>query len=540
MASETVVIEVQANFRDNASQGVQKASSSVDRFIEKLRRAKTQTDRLGSTTSRPKIEVMDKATSTIHKITSGLQTIGGKSVRASVRILDLATAPLRTIKNALFSIKGLVATVGAAMATGFVANKALMQPINVADQYTSAKIGFQTLLGEQQGQTMMDNLDKFAKATPFNTSQVIANAQKMLGMGWKSSDIIDDMKTIGDAAAATGKGEEGLSRIVLALSQIKTKGKLSTEELNQLAEAGIRAKGYLAEGLGYGTGDNALMALSKDLEGGNIGAEAAIKAIMQGLKEYNGMMDKTANETVSGLKSQIEDAFEINIIRRWGQGLQDGAKRGFGSIVSLLDASEDGLKKVGDMLFDIGSELSNWAADKVQASIEKIIKLTERADFQDASIFGKGKIIWDEIIAQPFGEWWDSKGLPFFAEKMESAGESIGKGLSTMIKGILGLGSTDSDLAGQATTIGGSFAQGFVKGFDSEGVSDSITKAFKRALSALFSGNWLSNLLLGALTIKGLNLASGAIIGAKNLWYGSEIAGGGAGAIRAANAMGIA
>ena len=85
----------------------------------------------------------------------------------------------------------------------------------------------------------------------------------MIAMGWNAEDIIKDMETIGDAAAATGKGDEGLGRIILALSQIKSKGKLSTEELNQLAEAGISAKRYLAEGLGYGTGDTGVAKLGK-------------------------------------------------------------------------------------------------------------------------------------------------------------------------------------------------------------------------------------------------------------------------------------
>ena len=88
--------------------------------------------------------------------------------------------------------------------------------------------------------------------------------------------------------------------------------------------------------------------------------------ILEGMKEFDGMMDKTANETVSGLWSQIEDTFEINVFRRWGQGLQDGAKKGFGSIVDLLDSSEDALKKFGDMLYDIGKEISNWGADKLE------------------------------------------------------------------------------------------------------------------------------------------------------------------------------
>lgn len=364
MAAETITIDVLIQSKNQTSAGMNQAKQSADKFTESVKKSKREMDRLNGSSAKPRISIDDRAVSTLTKISSGLKSIGGKTVRAGVKVIDYATRPLRAIKNALFSVKGLVAAIG----TGLAANKLLMEPINLADQYSSAKIGFSTLLGETQGQKMMDDLDKFAKETPFKTSNTISQAQKMIAMGWDAKDIVKDMTTIGDAAAATGKGDEGLQRIVLALSQIKSKGKLSTEELNQLAEAGISAKRYLAEGLGYGSGDAGLAALSKDLQKGAIGADAAIQAIMNGMKEYQGMMETTANETVEGLKSQLEDTFEINIARRWGQGLQDGAKRGLGSVLELLNRSEGSLEKFGDTVYEIGQNLSNWAADKLEGT----------------------------------------------------------------------------------------------------------------------------------------------------------------------------
>lgn len=174
------------------------------------------------------LELKDSdALRTLDKMSNGLMSLTRKTFRVPIKILDYATRPLRAVKNALFSIKGLVAAITA----GFAAKQFVLNPINVADAYSSAKISFSTLLGESQGQKMMDDLDQFAKATPFNTTNVIGNAQKMLAMGWEAENIIEDMEIIGNAAAATGKLDTGLESIVRALSQIKTKGRLSTEEL---------------------------------------------------------------------------------------------------------------------------------------------------------------------------------------------------------------------------------------------------------------------------------------------------------------------
>lgn len=529
--ADTIEIDVVLNLHDNTSGGLDSARHDVDRFTDSVRRSQQMADRLRQPVH---VSVVDRATQTLSRIVNTARSITGKTWRAGVRVVDYATAPLRKIKNLLFNIKTLALAIGA----GFIGKQIISKPISLADQYSSAKIGFSTLLGDKKGQQMMDNLDKFAKETPFKTSNTIAQAQKLLAMGWEAKNIVRDMRTIGDAAAATGKGDEGLNRIALALAQIKSKGKLSTEELNQLAEAGISAKRYIAEGLGYGSGDAGLAKMSKDLEKGAIGSEKALGAILKGMKEYKGMMDKTANETVEGLKSQIEDTFEINVFRKWGQGLQDGAKKGFGSIVDFLNKNEYRLSKFGDKLKRIGKELSNWSAGKLEGLLDKAMKLTERADFKDASLFGKIKIAWDDLIAKPFGEWWDSTGYPWMVKKMGNFGEGLGKGLSDILKGFLGI--FDSSATKDASSIGSSFAVGFAKGFDAKGIVKAFASAFKSGLTGLFKGNWISALFTGYMSLK---IASGIVKGlnmGKAIWLGQAAVGGAGGAGGAAAAAGEA
>lgn len=516
MAAETVVIDIVTNFKDSAGSGFEREKKSVDDYEKSIEKLKSQIKKLTNDRAVAKVDVEDKATSKLNKISSFLKGMKDKAISFPIKAIDKATAPIKSITNKIFSLKTLIAGI----ASGVAIKKTILDPIGLADSYSGAKIGFSTLLGESGGQQLMDQLDQFAKATPFKTSNTIQQAQRMIAMGWDAENIVADMTTIGDAAAATGKGDEGLQRIVTALAQIKSKGKLSTEELNQLAEAGISAKRYLAEGLGYGSGDAGIMKLSEDLQKGAIGSEQAIQALMKGMKEYQGMMDQTANETVEGLKSQIEDTFEINIFRRWGQGLQEGAKKGLGSIVELLDKSEAGLQKVGDFLEELGSDLSNLAADKLESVINKIMEVSDSTEFQNADLFGKAKIMWDEVIAEPFGSWWDSTGQPYFVEKMGNLGEGLGSGLSNIIKGLLGFNDEAGDIADDAVTMGGSFAKGFLEGFDGAGIwkalkeciSNAFSDAFKAITGSGDGSSYLSAALLGYLGIKG----GKAILGGAN------------------------
>lgn len=471
-----------------------KATAKIDKVLNKVKR-------FAGNKYEAFIGLKDsKALSTLNSMSNKMRSFTGKTWSAVLRIKDTFTAPLTRLQNMLFNVKNLIAGIAVAWAS----SKIFGQSINVADAYSSAKISFSTLLGASQGQQMMDDLDEFAAATPFNTSNVISNAQKMLAMGWDAEDIIGDMEIIGNAAAATGKLDEGLESIVRAMSQIKTKGRLSTEELNQLAEAGISAKAMLAEQLGYGTGDTGIAKMTEDLEDGKIASDKAIAALLAGMQKYDGMMESMANETVEGLKSQIEDAFEINIVRKWGQGLQDGAKRGLGTVVSLLDEAEEGMAEFGDTLYDAGAALSNWGADKLENAIERIAEITGSYEFQKASLGEKAKMLWNGVIVDPLKEWWEGGGREKTAETAGEIGGWMGKTITAGLLAIFGMTDIlDEETMAQLGESGGmsiaqSFAQGFKENFDGSAITDAFVDAISDVWNAL---PWWAKMLIGGYAV---------------------------------------
>jgi len=461
----TWLIDIVARFNNQAGQGVNSASNDVDRLNKKLKDTK---------------ESGEKADGAIKKIAQSAASLARKAITLPIRVIDYATRPIRGLLNYALSLKGILT----GLVMGEMGNKLIGNPLGLADQYSSAFIGFETLFKSQEkARQMMDDLDEFARTTPFKTSNVIGQTQKMLAMGWDAENLIRDMTIVGDAAAATGKGDEGLERIVLALAQIKSKGKLSTEELNQLAEAGINAKSYISEGLGYGNDDAAKAQMAKQLEGGKIGGNAAVDMILAGMqRDYAGMMDKTATETVEGIKSNIEDTFEINIFRKWGQGLQEGAKRGLGSLANLLDESQDKLSAVGDQLQELGAFLSNKFANSIEFATGKAMDLMNSTEFKEASFGDKIKILWDGIIADPFREWWSSKGQAWAAEAAGKIGKGIGGAFKGGILALLGVdasGAVDGGLS-----IGANFAKGFLDGFDGKTMGKAILSALGRAFKS--------------------------------------------------------
>ena len=203
---------------------------------------------------------------------------------------------------------------------------------------------------------------------------------------------------------------------------MKTNGRLNAEDMNQLTDVGINAWKYLADAEG-----KSIAQIREMSQNGEISGDKAVKTILNGLKEFDGMMDKTSNSTVSGLMSNIKDTFDINIVSKWGKGLQKGATKGLGEFADYLDKSDAKLKEAGTSLEKLGEYASTSVFKGLEKAGDKIDDLISMPKFQNASIGGKISIAWDELIANPFSKWWDSKGRPAIVKKITGIGKDIAK-----------------------------------------------------------------------------------------------------------------
>ena len=448
MANKEIVIDVVSEYSDHASSGLQqtgknaeKASREMDKLGKKRAKPKLgledkaspvldkfgkKGDGLGKKTWTPKLGLKDTATAGIKKAMSVGMSFGRKTFSAVLKIDDKVTSQIKKIpsviskiKNSIFSLK----TLAGGVMTGIAAKKLIADPVSLADEFQTYQIGFETMLKSKKKATkFMDSAKKFASVTPFDTSAVVSNAQRMLAYGFSDKDIIPDLTKIGNASAALGAGEEGISRVSRALGQMKTNGRLNAEDMNQLTDVGINAWKYLADAEG-----KSIAQIREMSQKGEISGDKAVKTILNGLKEFDGMMDKTSNSTVSGLMSNIKDTFDINIVSKWGKGLQKGATKGLGEFADYLDKSDAKLKEAGTSLEKLGEYASTSVFKGLEKAGDKIDDLISMPKFQNASIGGKISIAWDELIVNPFSKWWDSKGRPAIVKKITGIGKDIAK-----------------------------------------------------------------------------------------------------------------
>ena len=198
--------------------------------------------------------------------------------------------------------------------------------------------------------------------------------------------------------------------------------------------------------------------------------------------DYNKLADaiNNADGAAAGMSETMLDNLQGSITLL--QSAVDGVKLSFGErlspyvrgladwLTAQMPAIEQGLE-----------EFMDWLDTKVERMQRKFNEITGTKEWQDADLFGKVKIAWDEFIVEPFSEWWGKTGKAKFAEFAQNIGEGIGTGLKAGIMTMLGI--DIGETVDEGVSIGASFAKGFSDGFDFETVSKNLWQGFKNLLS---------------------------------------------------------
>ncbi|MDE7354598.1 MAG: phage tail tape measure protein [Acetatifactor sp.] len=213
-------------------------------------------------------------------------------------------------------------------------------------------------------------------------------------------------------------------------------------------------------------------------------AQKGLLAILNASEEdYNKLADaiNNADGAAASMSATMMDNLQGSITLL--QSAVDGVKISSGErlspyVRSLADWLTEQMPAVEQGL----DELMDWVDRKVDRMQRKFAEISDTKEWQDADFFGKVKIAWDEFIAEPFVEWWNSTGKAKFADFAQDIGEGIGTGLKVGIMTLLGI--DIGETLDEGVSIGASFAKGFSEGFDFEAVSAKLWDGFKNLMSS--------------------------------------------------------
>lgn len=250
-------------------------------------------------------------------------------------------------------------------------------------------------------------------------------------------------------------------------------------------------------------------------------AQKGLLAILNASEEdYNKLADAINN--ADGASARMADTMMDNLAGSITllQSAADGVK------ISLGERLEPYARKFVDWLtaqmpvIEQGlNDFMDWAEMKIGRIQEKFDAIADTKEWQEADFFGKAKIVWDEFIAEPFSEWWNSTGRARFEEFAKDVGAGIGTGLKTGVMMLLGI--DVGETLDEGVSIGKSFARGFSEGFDFEMISEKLMEGFGNMISSagkLLPGgesadisSVLSAVILGKMAVPLFKMGKGAV-----------------------------
>jgi len=97
---------------------------------------------------------------------------------------------------------------------------------------------------------LFDQLNEFASSNGFNFSAVLRAVQQFKSLQLAAGETIPFLREVAKVVTSAGRGSPELERVARALSEVAAKGRLATEEINQLGNAGVPVWEMLSQATG--------------------------------------------------------------------------------------------------------------------------------------------------------------------------------------------------------------------------------------------------------------------------------------------------
>lgn len=221
-----------------------------------------------------------------------------------------------------------------AQKTGKVLSLGLSAPIalvgkaafDAAVQMDSLKRGLTSVAGStKEAERQLVRLKEVAKLPGLGFEEAIQGSINLQAAGMSAERAEKALQGFGNALATVGKGKAELDGVVLALTQIQSKGKVSAEEINQISERVPQMRKLMLQA--FGTADTEVIQKSKltaqqfvdgiiqelerlpRVQGGiQNDLENANDAIKQGLAELGGAIIPLAKTFLDELVPAVQQA----------------------------------------------------------------------------------------------------------------------------------------------------------------------------------------------------------------------------------------
>ena len=218
-------------------------------------------------------------------------------------------------------------------------------------------------------------VERLAIQSPFGETDVASAFRMSMALGFTSKEAQRLTENMLDFTAATGADGQTLERIARAMGQIRTAGRLTAEDLNQLTEAGVDVARILEDGFG-----KPWATLRKEMEQGRLDSEKTIEFILADFERLYAGAGAAQATSFSGILSTL-DELKGKIPRNLLSGIFTEAQPYMAAFVDVLSAPQftAGVTALGDKLGALAGEQLAGAAATLQATADAFDQISTAA-----------------------------------------------------------------------------------------------------------------------------------------------------------------
>lgn len=187
----------------------------------------------------------------------------------------------------------------------------------------------------------------------------------------------------------------------------------------------------------------------------------------------------------SGAAQEMADIMMDNLSGKFElfTGALDSMKMSLGEkfkpyLIEALDWLTNKVPDVENALLTAANSFDRF----VEKTKSKIDEFTATDEWQNADLFGKIGIAWDELVAEPFSDWWNGSGKTKVAGVARDIGVGIGTAISTGIMALMGI--DVSSVVDEGSSIGRQFAEGFTEGMNGVSIAGALGTLLTGSLSS--------------------------------------------------------
>lgn len=216
---------------------------------------------------------------------------------------------------------------------------------------------------------------------------------------------------------------------------------------------------------------------------GQEGMSGLLAIVNASEQDFASLTDQINNS--SGAAEEMADIMMDNLAGKFElfTGSLDSMKLSLGEkfkpyLIEALDWLTNKVPDVENALLTAMNSFDRF----VEKTKAKIDEFTATDEWQNADLFGKIGIAWDELVAEPFSDWWNGSGKVKVAGVARDIGVGIGTAISTGIMALMGI--DVSSVVDEGSSIGRQFAEGFTEGMNGVSIAGALGTLLTGSLSS--------------------------------------------------------